>query len=277
MAEEIAALEANATWTIEDLPPGKTALGCMWVFRIKHRSDGTIERYKARLVVFGNHQQEGIDFVETFPPTVKMVTVRTFLTVAAIRKWELHQMDVHNAFLHGDLAEEVYMRLPPGFSNGLTGKVCRLRKSLYGLRQAPRCWYAKLATALRTYGFSASSTDHSLFVYHKHDIVLNILVYVDDLVIAGNNGAAIANFKAYLSDCFHMKDLGKLNYFLGLEVARNSSGIFLCQRKYALDILTETGLLGSKPASVPMEENHRLGLASDPPMSDPARYRRLVG
>ena len=206
-----------------------------------------------------------------------MVTVRTFLTVAAICKWELHQMDVHNAFLHGDLAEEVYMRLPPGFSNGLTGKVCRLRKSLYGLRQAPRCWYAKLATALRTYSFSASSSDHSLFVYCKHDIVLNILVYVDDLVIAGNNGAAIADFKAYLSDCFHMKDLGKLKYFLGIEVARNSRGIFLCQRKYALDILTETGLLGSKPASVPMEENHRLGLASDPLMPDPARYRRLVG
>ncbi|KAL9225890.1 hypothetical protein vseg_001766 [Gypsophila vaccaria] len=277
MEEEIEALEVNNTWTIEDLPPGKSAIGCMWVYRIKHKSDGTIERYKARLVVFGNHQLEGIDFVETFAPTVKMVTVQTFLTVAAIKQWELHQMDVHNAFLHGDLNEEVYMRLPPGFSHGHHGKVCRLRKSLYGLRQAPRCWYAKLATALQTYGFKASPSDHSLFVYIENDIVLNILVYVDDLVIAGNNGAAIAKFKAYLGACFRMKDLGRLKYFLGIEVARSASGIFLCQRKYALDILAETGLMGSKPASTPMEENHKLALASDALMTDPARYRRLVG
>ncbi|CAH9089795.1 unnamed protein product [Cuscuta europaea] len=220
---------------------------------------------------------EGIDFVETFAPTTKMVTMRTFLTVAASKNWDLHQMDVHNAFLHDDLHEEVYMKFPPGFHIGAPGKVCRLRKSLYCLRQALRCWYSKLAHALRLYGFRNSESDHSLFVYQKESISLSILVYVDDLVIAGNDSASIAAFKVYLSNCFRMKDLGKLKYFLGLEVARISSGIFLCQRKYALDVLTETGLLGAKPASIPMEENHSLALASDSPLDDPLKSRRLVG
>ncbi|XP_026432274.1 uncharacterized protein LOC113329635 [Papaver somniferum] len=123
----------------------------------------------------------------------------------------------------------------------------------------------------------ASPSDHSLFVYRKNDVILHILVYVDDLVIAGNNSIAIRKFQTYLHKCFHMKDLGKLKYCLGIEVARSSKGIFLCQRKYALDILKETGLLGSKPASIPMEENHKLALASDKLMSEPARFRRLVG
>ncbi|XP_074300473.1 uncharacterized protein LOC141631744 [Silene latifolia] len=261
MEEEIDALKANKTWSVVDLPPNKSAIGCMWVYKIKRKSDGSIERYKARLVVFGNHQVEGIDFVETFAPTVKMVTVRTFLALAAINNWELHQMDVQNAFLHGDLSEEVYMRLPPGFSHGLQGKVCRLQKSLYGLRQSPRCWYAKLATALCSYGFSHSSSDHSLFIYRKDSIVINILVYVDDLVIAGNDNAAITDFKHYLNKCFRMKDLGTLKYFLGLEVARNLTGIFLCQRKYTLDLLSETGILGAKPSTLPIEENHQLALS----------------
>ncbi|XP_074293736.1 uncharacterized protein LOC141620880 [Silene latifolia] len=277
MEAEIDALEANHTWTIEELPADKKALGCMWVYKIKRNSDGAIERFKARLVTFGNHQIEGVDFVETFAPTVKMVTVRAFLTIAAINNWELHQMDVHNAFLHGDLVEEVYMRLPPGFGHGLQGKVCRLRKSLYGLRQAPRCWYAKLAQALHSYGFAYSPSDHSLFIYRKGEIVINILVYVDDLVIAGNDGEAIHKFKAYLNTCFRMKDLGKLKYFLGLEVARNSTGIFLCQRKYTLDLISETGLLGSKPATVPMDEKHDLESSLTPLFSDPTQYRRLVG
>ncbi|KAL9227769.1 hypothetical protein vseg_003420 [Gypsophila vaccaria] len=186
-------------------------------------------------------------------------------------------MDVHNAFLHRDLVEEVYMRLPPGFGHGLQGKVFRLRKSLYGLRQEPRCWYAKLAQALCSYGFSYSPSDHSLFIYRKGDIVINILIYVDDLVIAGNDGEAINTFKAYLNKCFRMKDLGKLKYFLGLEVARNSTGIFLCQRKYTLDLLSETGLLGSKPATVPMDEKHNLESSLTPLFSDPTQYRRLVG
>jgi len=262
MQKEIQALEDNGTWEISDLPPGKKALGCKWVFKIKYNSDGSVERYKARLAILDNHQVEGIDFTETFAPVAKMVTVRVFLAVAAARQWELHQMDVHNAFLHGDLQEEVYMKMPPGFQVTSPKKVCHLRKSLYGLKQAPRCWFAKLSKALQEYGFRQSYSDYSLFTLHHEDIRLNVLVYVDDLIISGNDHEAIVKFKTYLSECFHMKDLGTLKYFLGIEVARNPEGIFLCQRKYALDILSEVGLLGAKPASIPVEQHHLLALAN---------------
>jgi hypothetical protein len=277
MRKEIEALENNGTWTIEDLPPGKKTIGCKWVYKIKYNSDGTIERHKARLVILGNNQVAGIDFNETFAPVAKMVSIRVFLAVAVIRGWELHQMDVHNAFLHGDLDEEVYMSLPPGFSGVSPGKVCRLRKSLYGLRQAPRNWFSKLASALKSFGFVQSYADYSLFSLERHGIVLHILVYVDDLIIAGNDSAAIATFKAYLSTCFHMKDLGALKYFLGLEIARGSDGLFISQRKYALDIISEAGLLGAKPCDFPMEQNHQLALDTSPNFEHPDRYRRLVG
>ncbi|RVW69562.1 Retrovirus-related Pol polyprotein from transposon RE2 [Vitis vinifera] len=253
MHEEIRALEENGTWTLEPLPKGKRALGSQWVYRTKYFSNGDIERLKSRLVVLGNHQEAGIDYHETFSPVAKMTTVRAFLAIAASKNWELHQMDVHNAFLHGDLEEEVYMKLPPGFERSDPNLVCRLRKSLYGLKQAPRCWFAKLVTALKGY------------------------VYVDDLIISGNDSAALKTFKAYLSDCFKMKDLGVLKYFLGIKVARSSAGLFLCQRKYTLDIVSEAGLLGAKPCGFPIEHNHRLGLANGELLSNPESYRRLVG
>ncbi|KAJ4790834.1 Retroelement pol polyprotein-like [Rhynchospora pubera] len=277
MQAEIEALERNNTWTLEELPKGKTAIGCKWVYRVKYNSDGAVERYKARLVVLGNRQKEGVDFNETFAPVAKMVSVRTFLAVAIAKNWELHQMDVHNAFLHGDLNEEVYMKLPPGFASTHPGQVCRLRKSLYGLRQAPRMWFSKLVSALETYGFIQSKADYSLFAYRNGNIFITVLVYVDDLVIAGNNGEAILNFKSYLSRAFSMKDLGMLKYFLGIEFARNATGLVLCQRKYTLDILAEYGLLGSKPAATPLEQNHNLSTLHGESMAEPEKYRRLVG
>ncbi|KAL0404417.1 UNVERIFIED_CONTAM: Retrovirus-related Pol polyprotein from transposon RE2 [Sesamum radiatum] len=223
MAKEIAALESNRTWTIEDLPPGTHAIG----------------------------------FV-------------------VARGWALHQMDVHNAFLHGDLDEEVYMQLPPGFSISTPGKVCRLRKSLYGLRQAPD-WFAKLAGALESFGFQQSYADYSLFTYERQDVSLHVLIYVDDLIIAGNNLATLSKFKDYLSHCFHMKDLDLLKYFLGIEIARGPDGLFLTQRKCTLDILSEVGFLDAKPTDFPIEQNHNLSLDNGPLFVDPARYRRLIG
>ena len=277
MRFEIDALELNKTWELVPLPPGKTALGCKWVFRIKLKAYGTLERYKARLVILGNHQVEGIDYGETFAPVAKMTTVRIFLDISAKQNYEVHQMDVHNVFLHGDLEEEVYMKLPPCFQSDSDNRVCRLQKSLYGLRQAPRCWFAKLTFALRAFGFTQSRSDYSFFVSTKESSTLRVLVYVDDLVIAGNSSAAINDFKSYISACFHMKDLGSLKYFLGLEVARSIDGFYVCQRKYCTEVITEVGLLGCKPASFPMDQKHGLALTKSSPLPDPARYRRLVG
>ncbi|RVW71812.1 Retrovirus-related Pol polyprotein from transposon RE2 [Vitis vinifera] len=246
MHEEIRALEENGTWTLEPLPKGKRALGSQWVYRTKYFSNGDIERLKSRLVVLGNHQEAGIDYHETFSPVAKMTTVRAFLAIAASKNWELHQMDVHNAFLHGDLEEEVYMKLPPGFESSDPNLVCRLRKSLYGLKQAPR-WQCS--------NKCASVCRRSYYLW--------------------NDSAALKTFKAYLNDCFKMKDLGVLKYFLGIEVARSSAGLFLCQRKYTLDIVSEAGLLGAKPCGFPIEQNHRLGLANGELLSNPESYRRL--
>ena len=277
MQHEIQALESNGTWTFEPLPPCKKAIGCKWVYKIKYHSDGSVERFKVRLVILGNNQIEGLDYNETFAPVAKMVTVQVFLVVAIAKQWELHQMDVHNAFLHGDLEEEVYMKLPPGFNSSIPDHVCHLRKSLYGLRQAPRYWFAKLAGAPKRYGFEQSYSDYFLFSLHRGFVQIHVLIYVDDLIFSGNNSASIQTFKHYLSNCFHMKDLGTLKYFLGIEVAHNPTGLFLCQRKYVLDIISESGLLGAKPVGFPLEQNHQLSLVDGPPISDPERYRRLVG
>ncbi|CAH9116972.1 unnamed protein product, partial [Cuscuta epithymum] len=277
MQRELAALERTGTWRIQDLPPGKKPIFCKWVYKIKYKSDGTIDRYKARLVVCGNRQVQGIDYDETFAPVAKMVTVRTMLAIAASRDWEIHQMDVDNAFLHGDLHEEVYMHPPPGYSSSKPGQVCRLLHSLYGLRQAPRCWFSKLTRALVNYGFHQPHADYSLFTLHRGGHILCILVYVDDLLITGSNRALISVFKTYLANIFPVKDLGHMKYFLGLEIARGEKGIFLCQRKYVLDILDETGLSGAKPVTFPMPQNHGLQAAEGSLFSEPDRYRRLVG
>lgn len=156
MHAELAALEANNTWTLTSLPSGKQPIGCRWVYKIKRKSDGSLERYKARLVAKGYTQLEGVDYHDTFSPTAKMVTVRCLLTLAAAENWSLHQLDVHNAFLHGDLHEEIYMSLPPGLPRQGENLVCRLNKSLYGLKQASWQWFAKFSTAVQSVGFVQS-------------------------------------------------------------------------------------------------------------------------
>ncbi|XP_013607679.1 PREDICTED: uncharacterized mitochondrial protein AtMg00810-like [Brassica oleracea var. oleracea] len=169
------------------------------------------------------------------------------------------------------------MKLPQGFQVSDPNKVCRLHKAVYGLKQALRCWFAKLTDALKKYGFKQSCADYSLFVYSKGGIDLRVLIYVDDLLVCGNSTERVDRFKNYLSKCFHMKDLGKLKYFLGIQVGRGGEGFMLTQRKYALDLIEDTGLLGSKPAATPMEQHHKLALDTSPVLRDAERYRRLVG
>ena len=174
------------------------------------------------------------------------------------------------------------MRLPPGFHSDEPGKVCRLRKSLYGLKQAPRCWFEKLTEALKSFGFVQSYEDYSLFCYEKDGSCVRVLIYVDDLIVAGNDLEMLERFKKYMSKCFLMKDHGRAKYFLGIEIARGPEGMFLSQRKYALDIVNEVGLLASKPVSTPMEVNHKLlreeqGEQRSPLCKYSVRFRRIVG
>ncbi|KAL3519892.1 hypothetical protein ACH5RR_018041 [Cinchona calisaya] len=167
-------------------------------------------------------------------------------------------MDVQNAFLHGDLSEEVYMQPPPGFRRQGEQLVCQLNKSLYGLKQASRSWFHKFSSSIQDTGFKQSRTEYSLFTKVRGNSFTAILLYVDDMIITGNNERMITNLKTFLNRCFRIKDLGPLKFFLGIEVVRSKVEISICQRKYALDILEETGLLGARSVKFPMEQNLKL-------------------
>jgi hypothetical protein len=203
--------------------------------------------------------------------------VRCLLAIAAAKNWHLHQLDVNNAFLHGELDEEVFMELPLGFSVKGGSQVCRLTKSLYGLKQASRQWFSKFSTTLLQLGFTQSKCDYSLFTRSIGTSFMALLVYVDDIVLASNDSDAITSFTKLLNQQFKLKDLGPLKFFLGLEIARKSTGISICQRKYALEILEDSGLLAAKPAKFPMDSNLKLSRDEGPLLSDPTSYRRLVG
>ena len=259
------------------LPPGHKPIGCRWVYKIKYHSDGTIERYKARLVAKGYTQVAGIDYQETFSPTAKLTTLRCLLTVAASRNWYIHQLDVHNAFLHGNLQEEVYMTPPPGLRRQGENLVCRLRKSIYGLKQASRNWFSTFTATVKSAGYIQSKADYSLFTKSQGNKFTAILIYVDDILLTGNDLHEIKMLKTHLLKRFFIKDLGELKYFLGIEFSRSKKGIFMSQRKYALDILQETGLTGVKPEKFPMEQNLKLTDEDGELLHDPSRYRRLVG
>lgn len=278
MEEEMAALDENQTWDLVSLPAGKTAIGCKWVYVVKMNPDGSVARLKARLVAKGYAQTYGIDYTETFSPVAKLASVRIFISLAASNHWPLYQLDVKNAFLHGDLVEEVYMEQPPGFvAQGEAGKVCRLKKSLYGLKQSPRAWFGRFSNVIIEFGMQRSVCDHSVFFKHTNVGCILLVVYVDDIVITGSDAGGIEALKSFLKEKFHTKDLGVLKYFLGIEVARSRKGIFLSQRKYVLDLLDDTGLLGSKPCETPMEQGVRLAAGEGEALDSPERYRRLVG
>jgi hypothetical protein len=277
MNDELEALAKTGTWTFVDLPPQVKPIGSKWVYKVKHKADGTIERCKAQLVAKGYNQIEGLDFFETFSPVAKLTTVGTLLALASIKQWNLHQLDVNNAFLHGDLAEDVYMQVPDGVQSPKSGQVCKLQKSLYGLKQASRMWYEKLTSLLLHEGYTQSTADYSLFTLHTPTHFTALLVYVDDIILAGNNLNEFTRIKSILDTQFKIKDLGVLKYFLGLEVAQSREGICISQRKYCLDLLKDSGILGAKPAITPLDPSVKLHNDTAKPYNDVSSYRRMIG
>jgi hypothetical protein len=276
MNEELQALQENFTWDIVSCPPDVKPIGCKWVYSVKLNSDGSLNRYKARLVALGNKQEYGIDYDETFAPVAKMTTVRTIISIAASSGWSLHQMDVKNAFLHGDLTEDIYMTPPQGLFSSSKG-VCKLKRSLYGLKQAPRAWYEKFRSTLLGFSFTQSQYDSSLFIHSTSAGIVLLLLYVDDMVITGSDHASIQRLKQQLQSAFHMKDLGTLHYFLGLDVHSTSKGIFLHQHKYATDLISMAGLQLANPVDTPLEVNVKYHRDDGDILPDPLLYRQLVG
>ena len=189
MKEELDALHKTGTWDLVDLPSRKIAIGCKWVYKIKTRSDGTIDRYKSRLVSRCFTQEYSIDYEETFAHVARLSSVRTLIAISTTHKWPLFQMDVKNAFLNGELSEEVYMKLPLGYSHppGFPHIVCRLRRALYGLKQAPRAWFEKFSSTISQHGFSGGSFDTTLFLRRSDHGITILLLYVDDMIITGDD------------------------------------------------------------------------------------------
>lgn len=236
MKKELQALHKNHTWSLTTLPANRTVVGSKWIFKIKRRADGSIARYKARLVAKGFHQTPGFDFDETFSPVVKQATIWVVLTIALANRWPLRQLDVDNAFLHGILVAEVYLQQPPGFSTiHQPPLVCHLHKALYGLKQAPRAWFARLSASLLSFGFTHSKADTSLFFRFRPKSTIFILVYVDNIIITDNNNDELVALVGLLGQEFSLKDLGELNYFLGIQAIRRGSDLILSQEQYISD------------------------------------------
>jgi hypothetical protein len=186
-------------------------------------------------------------------------TIRILLSLAANLDWPLHQLDVKNAFLNGDLEEEVYMDGPPGFEEKFGSKVCKLKKSLYGLKQSPRAWFEKFSRSVKKQGYTQGESDHTLFIkYNPSGKITILIVYVDDIVLTGDDVTEMERLKRNLAVKFEIKDLGSLKYFLGMEVARSKKGITVSQQKYVLDLLRETFMSGCRPADTPMDPNAKL-------------------
>nr|GEW61157.1 ribonuclease H-like domain-containing protein [Tanacetum cinerariifolium] len=235
--------------TTETLRRKQETYRCKWIFKIKYKANGEVERYKARLVAKWNNQREGIDYEETFSPVVKMVTVRCLISIVVQNGWTLYQLDVNNTFLYGDLVEDIYMTFPPGYFSKNETQVCN------------KCNY-------------------SLYVKSVDDIFIAVLVYVDDIVLTGNNFNEVEKLKDHLKSKFMIKDLGVLKYFLGIEILPADFGLCLSQRKYCLEILHEFGLLGAKPMNTLIEQKVSIAFESSskyPLLDNITEYQKLVG
>lgn len=288
MTKEHESLMQNDVWELVELPKGRTAVGGMWTFAVKRGSSGEVLRYKARYVAKGYSQIYGQDYDETYSPTVKLSTVRCILACAAQEKCNVDQLDIKTAFLNAPIEEEVYVCQPVGFQemgSGGTTLYCKLKKSLYGLKQAGRNWYLTISDYLKLLGFKESIYDHCLFVNCMDQKRSYVCIWVDDLIYFSTDPEFSSTFRSQITQKFDISDQSKLSWFLGMKVDIDADGsISLSQKQYICDLLDKFGMSDCKALSSPGPEKVSLTKADCPePESDEHRqmkendYRSLVG
>jgi hypothetical protein len=278
MDAEFKSLKDNETWKLCRLPNGRNAIGCRWILRKKLNANGTINKYKARLVAKGYSQKEGIDYEETFSPVVKFNSIRIIFAIAVNNNLLLHQMDVKTAFLNGNIEEDIYMQQPEGYSNE-DGLVCKLQRSLYGLKQSARSWNQRINTVLLELGFQRCNGDNCMYTHgYGTDSWIMIALYVDDLIIAARSERHLTKIKRQLEDNFEMQDLGELKYCLGLEITRGKDTMHISQHRYIATILEKHQMADSKPVLTPQDPKHApQPKEDDNDHVDSTEYRSIVG
>ncbi|CAA7036250.1 unnamed protein product [Microthlaspi erraticum] len=274
--DEMGRIHMLHTWSLVPRTEDMNVLSSKWVFTPKMKPNGELNKLKARLVAKGFEQEEGLDYLETFSPVVRTATIRMILDVAIARDWPIKQLDVSNAFLHGELKEPVYMFQPAGFEDPeRPDYVCKLTKALYGLKQAPRAWFDTFSNYIIDYGFTCSKSDPSLFTYYRNGKSMVLLMYVDDMLLTGSDQALLQDLLTCLNKPFSMKDLGRPHYFLGVEIESYNGGMFLHQTAYAKEILHHASMsdCNSMPTPLPLQ----LDDLNSEPFSEPTYFRSLAG
>ena len=278
---EYDSLLQNKTWDLVELPSGRETIGNKWVFKVKHGADGKVDRFKARLVAKGYAQKQGIDYDEVSSPVVKFASIRALLAFSIQHDMLLHQMDVVTAFLNGTLDKDIYMAQPEGYvQQGKEHLVCKLKKSLYGLKQSPRCWNQAFTDFMESIGFKQSKADPCIYVRDTDITPCIIAVYVDDLIIAAKTEGEMHQLKQLLQSQFKMKDMGELHYCLGITIRQDKTrkSVQLQQKQYIQKVLERFRFQDSKPVSTPADPNVKLQKDDNvSKMVDPATYQSMVG
>ncbi|CAL9011462.1 unnamed protein product, partial [Prunus brigantina] len=278
MQEELNQFKRHDVWDLVERPRGVNVIGTKWIFKNKSNDEGKVVRNKARLVAQGYSQVEGIDFEETYAPVARLESIRLLLAVSCYMNFKLYQMDVKTAFLNGIINEEVYCEQPKGFEDiDHSDHVYKLKKALYGLKQAPRAWYERLSSFLLSEGFIRGSADKTLFVKTCLSDRIIAQVYVDDIVFGATSEKLIHEFTKLMESEFEMSMVGELTYFLGLQVNQSDDGIFICQSKYAKDLVKKFGLDTSKKARTPMCSKVKICADLDGDSVDQKSYRSMIG
>ena len=260
MDEEYGSLMSNETWELVPRPNNQRVIGSKWVYKVKKGPNGEINRFKARLVAQGFSQTKGIDFQEVFAPVAHTSTIRALLSFANVNKYEVHQMDIKTAFLHGVIECEIFMEQPQGYINQeKKDYVCKLKKGLYGLKQAARCWNGRLNSFLINSGYQKCTSDDCLYIKTEDKNFVLLGIYVDDIIPVSNNKEFLLQEKQKLCQEFEMTDNGEINHFLGMVIHRNKEEreLFISQKTYIESILGQFGMAECKPVGTPLEPGMR--------------------